>query len=218
MSDPTRPDVTEMVAVHRVFRNVFDSAPRLIGSVDDGDRSRAAIVASFYANVLEFLRVHHEGEDELMFPKLIERAEDPDLVRRIADEHHGVENKLAAANATAAEFAASGSAATGAQLILDLAALEETLVPHLDHEEAELLSVVERHITLEEWGELPGHAMGSFRGDNLFLILGLVREQMTPEQNERMFEEMPPEAVEAWKAVGLDAYKATVSALVGSPN
>ena len=32
-----------------------------------------------------------------------------------------------------------------------------------------------------------------------------------------MLEGMPPPAVEAWKTVGIDAYKATVAGLVGSP-
>ena len=72
------------------------------------------------------------------------------------------------------------------------------------------LPLLAEHITAAEWGELPGHAMAAFQGDNAFLILGLVREQFTPEQNERMLLEMPPPAVEAWKTIGIDAYKATV--------
>jgi hypothetical protein len=214
MADST-PDVTEMTAVHRVFRNAFDSASQLIGSVPDGDVERAALVGGFFSDVLEFLRVHHEGEDALMFPKLLDRVDDPELVASIAAQHHDVEAALAATQQAIAAFRASASADDAARLIDDLASLAGILQTHLDDEERAILPVCEAHLSVEEWGELPGHAMQSFQGDDMFLIIGLVREQFTDEQNARMLAEMPPPVVDAWHSVGLSAYKAKVSALIG---
>src|SRR6478735_103151 len=156
---PSRPDVTEMTAVHRVFRNGFAMAPKLIGGVADGDIERAGVVGGFYVTLLNFLHAHHDGEDELLFPKLLERAEDPTLVARINAQHHLVDDALAVVEATLTEWSVDGSATTAARLVGEIEVLSAATLPHLDEEEAEILPIVERHITLAEWGELPGHAM-----------------------------------------------------------
>lgn len=215
---PSRPDVTEMTAVHRVFRNAFGMAPQLIGGVADGDLERAGVVGGFYATVLRFLHAHHDGEDDLLFPKLLERASDPELVARINGQHHLVDDALAVVEATLTEWSVDGSSDTGTRLVGELAVLAAATLPHLDEEEAEILPLVSEHITLEEWEELPGHAMKAMGPEDLFLILGLVREQFTDEQKERMEAGMPPPLVEAWKGPGIAAYKATVAQLVGAPS
>jgi hypothetical protein len=214
---PSTPDVTEMTAVHRVFRNSFAAAPGLIDGVKDGDTARAAVVGSFLTNVLGFLHVHHGGEDDLLFPKLLDRATDKELVARIAGQHHDVDRAFGATESSLAAWTSAPDAASGAALRDSVAELQDVLLAHLDEEESTILPIVAEHITAEEWGELPGHAMGAFEGD-VWLILGLVREQMNEEQRDRMFREMPPPVVEAWKTVGLPAYRQTVADLVGSPS
>jgi hypothetical protein len=214
MTESSAPDITEMTAVHRIFRNAFASAPQLVGSVAEGDDERAELVGGYYGDVLEFLRVHHEGEDLLMFPRLVERSSNPDVVARIGAQHHDVETALEAANEAVAAFRASGSRAAGLRLIEQLDVLRGVLEPHLDEEERMILPIVEEHLTLEEWGAMPGHAMQSFQGDDMFLIIGLVREQFTDDQNARMLAGMPPPVVDAWQSVGLQAYAAKVAALV----
>ena len=213
----TTPDITEMTAVHRVFRDAFAMAPQLVSSAADGDAERTAVVASFYRNVLEFLHCHHAGEDELLFPKLAERSGNPELVATLAAQHEGVQGALDGANAAIEGWSASAAAADGAKAVAAIGVLDVALTAHLNQEEQDLLPLIAGNITVEEWGELPAHAMGHFRGDNMFLIIGLVRDKMTEEQRDRMLDAMPPPAVAAWKAVGIDAYRADVQALVGAP-
>src|SRR3954470_22233755 len=87
----TRPDTTDMVAVHRVFRESLGVAPQLNGSVPGEDAERVAAVAGYYSDILAFLHVHHEGEDELLWPKLVARCpDDAELIRRIAGQHDRV--------------------------------------------------------------------------------------------------------------------------------
>src|SRR6478735_1672071 len=148
---PSRPDVTEMAAVHRVYRNAFAMAPQLVGGVDDGDVARAEVVGAFYADILEFLHLHHEGEDELLFPKLVARVPDPELVTRIAGQHALVHDGLEASNASVAAWRTTGSAADRDRLLAALTALEAAALPHLDEEEEKILPLVSEHITLEEW-------------------------------------------------------------------
>jgi len=91
----------------------------------------------------------------------------------------------------------------GAQGILDaLAALQATLIPHLDEEEADVLPLAAAHMNAAEWGQLPGHAMGHFQGDKIWLIIGLIRANFTQQQRDMMLDHMPPPAREMWENVG----------------
>jgi hypothetical protein len=72
LATPPRPDTSDMLAVHQVFRNALGSAPELIGAAVDAER--VVLVGSYYSNVLCFLEGHHEGEDLLVWPRLLERC------------------------------------------------------------------------------------------------------------------------------------------------
>jgi len=88
-----------------------------------------------------------------------------------------------------------------------LEALRVQLCAHLDEEEAEGLPLCAENLSIQEWGALPGHAMASFRGDKIWLILGLIRERMNDGQRAAMLEHMPPPAVEMWTNFGEQAFK-----------
>ncbi len=47
-----KPDVNEMLVIHRVFRREFVALPTLIRGVADGDTARAAVVADALRLVL----------------------------------------------------------------------------------------------------------------------------------------------------------------------
>src|SRR3954470_20008185 len=91
----SRPNTRDMLAIHQIFRDAFGCSPQLVGSVCNDHTERVAAVAAYYANVLALLRAHHEGEDELIWPKLIERVPDQrDLVARMEAAHEGLAEAL----------------------------------------------------------------------------------------------------------------------------
>jgi hemerythrin-like domain-containing protein len=199
----TRTDTSDMIAVHRVFRESLGIAPQLIGSVEETDVERVATIAAYYANVLAFLHSHHEGEDELLWPKLIDRCpEQAEMVRRVADQHAGVLVSLAAAETHLAEWQAEPTTERGATLAASLVTLAVGLSDHLDEEERLILPLAAEHITAEEWGELPSHGLRSFSGDRIWLVMGLIREQMTAAQLAAMDAAMPPPVREFWTTAG----------------
>ena len=65
-----RPDVTDMYAVHGVFRDTLGAVPQLVGGITPGDAARVDQLANYYDNVLFFLEAHHEGEEVIVFPRL----------------------------------------------------------------------------------------------------------------------------------------------------
>jgi hypothetical protein len=93
-------------------------------------------------------------------------------------------------------------------------ALSATSAPfsrhNLEDEERSFLPIAATPFTAEEWGELPGHVARTFTGDKLWLILGLVFEQMTDEQRVLTIAHMPPPAVEMWNGPAAASFTADV--------
>ena len=196
-------DTSDMIEMHRVFRACFGKSSRLVKSVATGDSERGDVVASYYANVLRLLSVHHEGEDVLVTPKLLER--DPDqaeMIERIASQHADVVSLMDAAEASLASWRQSFDGAARADLIHALERLDRELTVHLDAEEADILPIAARCLNAAEWGELPSHGMQHFDGDKLWLVMGLIRDQMSPEHRAEMDAHMPPPVAASWAASG----------------
>ena len=218
-SAPQATDTGDMYAVHQVFRNAVAEAPDLVGRVPDGDTARSALIASYYDNVLRFLEVHHEGEDQLVTPRLLERCGDEEsaVVRRVADQHHEVVVVLADCDRALSAWKQSAGPSDSAAVLGALAALGDRLVPHLDEEESEVLPIAAAHLSPAEWGELPAHGMGGFTGDNLWLIVGLIQEQFTDEQRQKMLANMPPPVADAWRTSGQNEFTTFVGEVRSTP-
>jgi len=207
-------DTSDMIRVHRVFREAFAAAAPLIGSTDPSDAERVELVHAYYFNVLALLHGHHEGEDLLVWPRLLERApEEAEMVQRIAAQHGGVLVALETAEARLAMWKSAPTVDHAATLAAALAVLGAELASHLDEEERMILPLAARCITAPEWGELPEHGLKTFTGDKVWLVLGLIREQMRPEQIEVMDAHMPPPVVDFWYGVGQGQFDEFVAAL-----
>lgn len=196
-------DTSDMAGLHRVFRQALDNAPRFVGAVGDGEAERAELVGSYYDNVMRLLHGHHEGEDELLTPRLLERCPtDAALITRIARQHDDVLTSIGTAESQVAAWRADPTAANRDSTTQSLAQLNRVLTPHLDEEELEIVPLASTCINVAEWGEMPEHGMRTFTGDKAWLIMGLVQEQMRPEQIERMQANMPPPVLDFWTAQG----------------
>lgn len=200
-----QPDTSDMAAVHQVFRTALASAPALVASTR-GDEARRALIADYYANLLAFLEVHHEGEEMLVFSYLTQRAPQcQELVSRMGSQHAEAMAMLEEAEAALTVWFERGDEAA-VKAADALVSLGVVLQDHLDEEEAEVLPLAGEFLSLEEWGALPGHGMANFSGDKIWLILGLIRENFTPAQRHAMLENMPPPARAMWETVGEAAF------------
>lgn len=211
-----RPDVSDMFAVHQALRDTLDCAPQLVRGVDATDAERLALITNLYDNVLKFLHVHHEGEEQLIFPRLRERCPDQaELLDLMASQHADVVELFQRSSGALAAWA-GGEASAQEGSATALGELGGRLEEHLGEEESQILPLCAEHLSAEEWGALPGHALGSFTGDKVWLILGLIRQRMTQASCDEMLANMPPPAVEMWTTMGEEAYK-NLMAEVGSP-
>ena len=180
-SQDVHPDTSDMAAVHKVFRSSLAKAPDFIDSAAGNDERRA-VIANYYANLFAFLSVHHDGEEKIIFPRLIERApEHRSVVERGASQHDEVVGLLLTANQSVDSWEVKGDS-EAPEMLSSLRTLDGVLSPHLDQEEAEIVPLAAEYLTVEEWGSLPGHAMGNFEGDKIWLIMGLIRENFSQDR------------------------------------
>src|SRR6187431_3266194 len=85
-------DVSGMFVIHRAFRREFGMLPTLIRNVPPADIERAEIVAAHLDLVLAGLHMHHTGEDEVLWPLLLEReAPSTQLVETMQAQHDGID-------------------------------------------------------------------------------------------------------------------------------
>jgi hypothetical protein len=209
---PDRPDTSDMLAVHNVFRSSFASGPEFISSAE-GDDARRALVANYYVNVMALLDVHHDGEEKFLFPLLTERApEHRTLVEEAASQHDEAIGRMDAVTSRLGSWETRGDS-EGQALVLSLRALDDVLSPHFDQEEAQILPLAGEHLTVEEWGMLPAHGMANFKGDKIWLILGLILENSTQEQRDAMLNGMPQPAREMWENMGEASFNDLIAQL-----
>ena len=98
-----RPDTFEMVFVHNAYRQQFGALPGLVRDVADGDLDRAAVVVEFFTELTRSLRHHHEAEDDLMWPLLLEKAPmDSALILRMEEQHERIAELYRCAERSAA--------------------------------------------------------------------------------------------------------------------
>ncbi|TML63630.1 MAG: hemerythrin domain-containing protein [Actinobacteria bacterium] len=206
-------DVSDMYAVHKALLGALDAAPECLAKA--GLRpERVEVTGSFYENVIEFLHVHHSGEDELIYPVLQQRcAESRSELERIDDQHKLLYAPMDAGRSAIATWRVAPSTGNAQAVIDAIASIAETLRPHLAEEETVMLPLATRWISPEEWRSQAGHNMMSFRADKPWLMLGLVREQLDQEHRDGMLAGMPPEMRTMWTEQMEPAFNAFVAEL-----
>jgi hypothetical protein len=141
-----------LARVHAVLRRSLDTIVRVAGQpIAEGDR---AGFAGFTDRFVRFLEVHHDGEEEIVFPavtKAAARASDEAPVASVAAwraDHERLLTRLAALKTASAQFRGGGSAEP---LREAAAGVRELLIPHLDAEEATLdAALVAKLMSMDE--------------------------------------------------------------------
>jgi hypothetical protein len=202
-----RPDTTEMVFVHNCFRKQFGALPGLVGAVPDGDTRQAAVLVDFLAELTAALHHHHHGEDELMWPLLLERAPlDSALILRMEEQHERIGALYHRAAQDASAFVAAADPRSRADLADTLTELAAGLTEHLHDEEVEILPLVERVMTVAQWAELGERGRAGLPKDRLLVFLGFLLDANTPARGREFLARMPAPARVAWRLAGRRAF------------
>lgn len=187
-----RPDVQEMVVIHRVFRRELTALPVLVRQVGPGDTQRAALVAQHLRLIMAGLHMHHTGEDEVLWPLLLERATpSTELVRTMQEQHERVDLGAEQVAPLVAAWVAAPTPVRGEQLARQVEDFGAALFEHLDLEEREILPLVTRHISVAEWDSLGEHGKDAMTPRQLPLLFGAILEDADEGERQRMLAHLP---------------------------
>jgi hypothetical protein len=144
-----RLDMTIMFTIHDAFRRDLVQIAR-VAAEDDRNDSRYLQFQLGWELFKKFLLVHHQTEDDVVWPVLRTHVKDsPDrvaLVDELEAEHASIEPWFRAIDGAPAHQGGSGSPLVG---IVD--ELVASLTTHLAHEESDGLALIDASLTLEEW-------------------------------------------------------------------
>ncbi|MGW0042309.1 hemerythrin domain-containing protein [Rhodococcus sp. NPDC003348] len=205
---PSRPDVNEMVVIHRVFRREFTALPTLIRAVAEGDVARARLVAEHLALILDGLHMHHTGEDAVLWPLLqVRAAPSTALVETMQHQHGIVDSRTEEVRTQSAIWAQAPTPIGGEQLARTVEGLAAALFEHLELEEREILPLVLCHITVEEWQSLGDHGRDAMSARQLPLMFGAILEEADADERGRMLAQLPIPVRLFLRTVGARRYR-----------
>jgi type IV secretory pathway VirJ component len=178
-------------AHHDMFRREFGLLPGLILSVPVGDTKRARVVADHVDLLSKMLRAYHEGEDAIMWPRLLERGgrEAAAIVPAMRDQQETLERLLAEADEMLPGWRLI--ARGGADLALVFDHLLNVLTEHLALEEKEVLPRAEKCLTRAEWKDLGECCLGALTRSELPLTVGLAMYESDPAVVKNALKEAP---------------------------
>ena len=185
-------EVRDMAIVHRMFRRAYDEAARLVRAAPTPSPGRVTFLADHIDLVLGGLHAHHQDEDELLYPKLIERApEQAPMTEQVEHEHQVIATALDAAMAACATWRQRPSAETGEALAVALDHLNEVVQPHLDDEEQKVVPLAAVTLAQEEWDAMGRRGMNSVPRNKRGIAAGMMLEPLDAGDRAYMMKHMP---------------------------
>jgi hemerythrin-like domain-containing protein len=216
-------DTRDMVLVHRVFRREFRLLPLMVRGVADGDTTSASRISRHATEMTDALHHHHQNEDELLWPRLLQRAPlDAELAERMEAQHNVISELLARAEAALPEWQRTARAGDGDALAAGLGELHARLEEHLDEEETHVLPIVGQTITPAEWNELAERGFAAMPKRRALVFLGHILESASPGERSRFLRRrVPPPVRLLYRLIGRRAFTretAVLRAVLAEPS
>jgi hemerythrin-like domain-containing protein len=189
----TMADSRDMIVVHTMFRKQFAAIPGLVSAVAAGDRGQVAIVADHVAWMVEFLHAHHEGEDLMVWPRLVERcpAEVEPLIFTMESQHHALALALDDLAALAIDWRKSAAVEQRDALAEAAGELLVRITEHLDLEERKVLSLIDTYLTEKEWKQVGGSGLKTMSFAKLNVAFGMILDDAPPAHVKTMRDTIP---------------------------
>lgn len=185
-------DVRDMAIVHQAFRRGYAEAARLVRANPAPSPERVTFLSDHIDLAIKLLHVHHEGEDELLYPKLIERVpEQAATTEEVDAEHKLIGTALDSTAAACKAWRAQPSAETGEALAASLDALNTVTQRHLDDEEQKVIPLAAVALTQEEWDALGKHGLGEIPKDKQPVAFGMLLEPLNEADRAFMKRSLP---------------------------
>ena len=185
-------DVRDMALVHRQYRKAYEEAARLVRASPAPSPGRVTFLADHIDLCIAQLHIHHEGEDELLYPKLIERVPDQaPMTQQVDHEHQTIKIALDASSAACAAWRQRPTAETGEALAASLDHLDEVVQPHLDDEEQKIVPLAAVTLTQQEWDAMAKHGVTQMPRNMRGVAFGMMLEPLDQADRTYMMKHLP---------------------------
>ncbi|GAA1574936.1 hypothetical protein GCM10009789_30490 [Kribbella sancticallisti] len=213
--DSSPPRTEEMAVIHRIFRRGFPMVADLVRRTPPGDTARADVIAAHLDFLLNGLHHHHSGEDEHIWPRLLERAApQAELIGRMEKQHEVLAERSARVRTALAAWRETPAGGEGLATALD--EFTDALLEHLDDEEANVVPLIRAHITADEWRRLGQETFEKFTNPEKLIATGTLEDVATPEEAEWFTGDLPLPIRVMWRLHGRRHYARYVARLRGT--
>ncbi len=185
-------DVRDMAIIHKTFRAAFDESARLVRAAPTPTPARVSFLSDHIDFGIGMLHHHHEAEDLLLYPLLIERAPDQAAItEEVAHEHELVQSEIEAASGACAAWRRQPTSQTAEALADSLNALNAVLQPHLDDEEEKSVPLAAVTLTQAEWDAIGERARSAIPRNKMAVAFGMVLEPLNDDDKAYMKSQLP---------------------------
>jgi len=168
-------DIRLYLVVHESLRLTLE---RFVNATERLDPATAArVIPERWAVLERGLHNHHEHEDSDFFPMIA--AASPDqaaLIEQLEREHAELVALLDAVDRSIAALVATPTDDTRRAAHDAIAAVRETLVPHLDVEDSVLLPAAAATVDAKEWDDVSDRALRSTPKADMPIVAGILDE------------------------------------------
>jgi len=207
-------EVRDMAIIHKTFRRAFEESAQLVRANPSPSAGRVTFLSLHIDFRLNMLHYHHEGEDEILYPLLVERV--PDHAARteqIDHEHQEVKGAIDNAQAACAQWRSAATSESAEALTTSLDGLNSSLMPHLDNEEREIVPLAAVTVTQKEWDALAKHGIASIPANKKLIAFGMILEPLSATDRTYMLSNLPPPVKLLYRFVGERQWKKYAASL-----
>lgn len=216
MSSTAGPAAREMPLIHRIFRRQFAEVRALVPELSSADGAQVSVVADHLGFLLDGLHMHHTTEDELIWPRLLERVGvDAPLVERMEEQHHQIDVSVDDVRAAMSAWRTEPTPAASSALADRIGGFLVVLEAHLDEEEQVVVPLIDRYLTEAEWQDVGERAFEKFTPAQRWIATGQLVEVATPEEVAMMFGKLPIPVKVLWHLIGRRKYRRYITSVRG---
>lgn len=199
----SKPDVHDMVVVHRTFRRSCAELPDLVRGLRPGDTARAELVVDAVRFMLMGLEAHHLSEDEFLWPRLAARTTvQAEAITRMEEQHHRLEELVTRVRTALDGLAADPRQPLCEQVAAQLTELGSVLTTHMDEEENTILPLAAEYLSVAEWEELGEISLAKLEKKHLLRAFSALMAVATPEEQQTILTKAPLPARVLWRLSG----------------
>jgi hypothetical protein len=159
-SSTTIPDLTDYRVIHHALRTAPHRMAAALAGFRGGDRVQARALLKYWIGYAGEVFAHHTIEDDIFFPKLVERVpRTGDHLEQVDADHHHLDRLMGACHRALTELARTTSEGSAFEAAIRMRELATHMDQHLDFEDETLVPLFGLHFRADEYEALHEAAM-----------------------------------------------------------